>query len=306
MLEPAFLVAVTDEGWFRYLRQRPDLDEANFWRPSGQVWHLPLGTPLIFKTRFPAHQIVGVGFCGFQRRMTVRDSWEFFGDKNGAPNLTVLRQRIGKHLPARIANEDHTIGCIIVLEPKFFTDDMAFDAPVAWRKNTPGFKSSVLDPEGKIVWEQIQARFSTAFTPGISTLTPFGGLGAPGAHRPRLGQGAFRSLVLSAYGNQCAVTREHSLPVLEAAHIVDFASREEHEISNGISLRADVHKLFDRGYVSIRPDHRFVVSKSLRDDFNNGKVYYQYHEQEIILPEHPLLRPKLEHLEKHYAERFRH
>lgn len=28
------VVAVTDDDWFDMLRQRPDLDEVNFWAPS--------------------------------------------------------------------------------------------------------------------------------------------------------------------------------------------------------------------------------------------------------------------------------
>jgi putative restriction endonuclease len=29
------LVAVTDNNWYRFFRQRPELDEVNFWQPSG-------------------------------------------------------------------------------------------------------------------------------------------------------------------------------------------------------------------------------------------------------------------------------
>jgi hypothetical protein len=47
--------------------------------------------------------------------------------------------------------------------------------------------------------------------------------GAPVLVPPRLGQGAFRVAVTDAYGRSCAVTREHSLPVLEAAHIQPYA-----------------------------------------------------------------------------------
>jgi putative restriction endonuclease len=37
-------------------------------------------------------------------------------------------------------------------------------------------------------------------------------------------------------------------------------------VDNGVLLRSDVHTLFDRGYVTITPDHRFRVSRKLRDD----------------------------------------
>ena len=48
--------------------------------------------------------------------------------------------------------------------------------------------------------------------------------GRPIMITPRLGQASFRLAVLDAYGQQCAVTTEHSLPVIEAAHIRPWAA----------------------------------------------------------------------------------
>jgi putative restriction endonuclease len=71
--------------------------------------------------------------------------------------------------------------------------------------------------------------------------------------RPRLGQGTFRIATIQAYERACAVTGEHSLPALEAAHIRPFAEGGTHDVSNGLLLRADLHRLFDRGYVTVTP-----------------------------------------------------
>jgi len=43
---------------------------------------------------------------------------------------------------------------------------------------------------------------------------------------------------------------------------------------NGLLLRSDLHKLFDRGYVTVSPDLRFVVSRRIREEFENGRDYY--------------------------------
>ena len=91
---------------------------------------------------------------------------------------------------------------------------------------------------------------------------------------PRLGQGTFRVSVTDAYGRACAVTGEHSLPVLEAAHIRDYARDGPHEVRNGILMRADLHRLFDKGYLTISPEHRLEVSSRLRADYANGRSYY--------------------------------
>jgi putative restriction endonuclease len=32
-----------------------------------------------------------------------------------------------------------------------------------------------------------------------------------------------------------------------------------HRVSNGLPLRSDIHRLFDRGYVTVTPDYRFEV-----------------------------------------------
>ncbi len=45
-----------------------------------------------------------------------------------------------------------------------------------------------------------------------------------------------------------------------AAHIIPYGAGGKHEIPNGLLLRADIHKLFDRGYVTVTPKYRFRVS----------------------------------------------
>src|SRR5690606_25199343 len=59
---------------------------------------------------------------------------------------------------------------------------------------------------------------------------------------------------LDAYQTRCAVTGQRARPVLEAAHIKPFALTGPNTRSNGLALRADVHQLFDLGYVTVDPD----------------------------------------------------
>jgi len=77
--------------------------------------------------------------------------------------------------------------------------------------------------------------------------------GAPQVVQPRLGQGTFRIAVTSAYG-ACAVCGEHSLPALGAAHVRPYADGGTHALPNGLLLRADIHRLYDTGYVTVTPD----------------------------------------------------
>jgi putative restriction endonuclease len=123
--------------------------------------------------------------------------------------------------------------------------------------------------------------------------------------RPRLGQRSFRLAVLDAYGNACSVTGEHSLPVLDAAHIRPYALGGGHELPNGLPFRRDLHRLFDLGYVTVRPDRRFIVSPRLREDFANGHSYYPLDGKPVADPRDNQARPSPGLLEWHYEEVFK-
>jgi putative restriction endonuclease len=110
--------------------------------------------------------------------------------------------------------------------------------------------------------------------------------------------------ITSIYG-KCAVSGEHSIPVLEAAHIRPYSDSGNHDIQNGILLRSDIHKLYDRGYVTVDPDYTFKVSERLKDEFNNGKTYYQLENRRIWLPTDQSQWPSRENLEYHQQVLFK-
>ena len=76
-----------------------------------------------------------------------------------------------------------------------------------------------------------------------------------------------------------------------------------HDVPNGLLLRADVHRLFnrgyvfDRGYVTVTPKYEFRVSTRLKTEFNNGEPYYPFACKTVELPTETLLRPDREFLE---------
>ena len=62
-------------------------------------------------------------------------------------------------------------------------------------------------------------------------------------------------------------------------------------------LRADLHKLFDDGYLTITTDHRVEVSPLLREEFHNGLIYYDLHGERLsTLPARLDERPSKEYL----------
>ena len=128
--------------------------------------------------------------------------------------------------------------------------------------------------------------------------------GSPVLIRPRLGQGAFRVAVTDAYDRACAVTGEHSLPALEAAHIKPFAQQGPHVVNNGLLLRADLHRLFEQGYIGVDNQGKVAVSARLRADYNNGKTYYPLHSALLAPPKMERERPDPALLRWHYENVF--
>jgi putative restriction endonuclease len=299
-------IGVTDFGWFDFLAGRSNLDEVNFWRPGGGALRASQGAPFLFKLKAPYNSIAGVGFFEYSDRMTIADAWEFYGEKNGAADLDALIKSIRRNRDASV-DRHHVIGCLVLSEPTLFPREDWIQQPPEWNAGTQqGAYFDMDSGVGERIWLQIETLLGGSLPSlAVSSLQPFGGRGKPALYLPRQGQGTFRRLVLAAYENRCAITGERTLPVVEAAHIAEFSHHQRHEISNGIALRSDIHRLFDRGYVSIRPDNRFVVSRALAEDFNNGKVYYELHEALIRLPSDPSLQPRPEYLEEHYNARFR-
>jgi putative restriction endonuclease len=130
--------------------------------------------------------------------------------------------------------------------------------------------------------------------------------GRPTLIQPRLGQSGFRYAVTERYERRCAMTGERSLPALEAAHIKPYSNDGPHRVSNGLLLRADLHRLFDAGYVTVTPDFRIKVSKQLKEEFDNGRDYYAMSDKPlIVLPREARDRPSHEFVEWHNEYKFR-
>lgn len=287
-------VATTDHDWFTFLRARQPLDEVNFWQPSAHGFNSPAGTPFFFKLKSPHNAIGGFGIFARYEAATPKLAWEAFGENNGAASFDAMARRIG-HYAQGTGGPAHRIGCIMVATPVFFADGDWVRQPREWRPNiVSGAGYDLSEGEGRRIWEECRERAVRTATPPLVAAAhepEDARYGEAQLVRPRLGQGTFRVGVTGAYGGACAVSREHSLPVLEAAHIRPYADDGTHDVANGLLLRADIHRLFDAGYVTVTPDNRFVVSRRLAQEWENGKAYYEMEGRAIALPAHAADRP---------------
>src|SRR5699024_6927817 len=112
-------VGVTDAQWAAFLRDRPQIREANFWVPNPRPtwWVADQGSPWLFKTRWPSNQIVGVGFVSGHARLRVSEAWEFFGEGNGVASEAALLAAIQHYRKDR--DPDPLIGCALLRDLVF-------------------------------------------------------------------------------------------------------------------------------------------------------------------------------------------
>ncbi len=296
-------VGVTDRDWYRFLLARPELDEVNFWQPSGgRGFHaLEPGEPFLFKLHYPENAIVGGGTFLTSTSFPLSITWEAFGEKNGAATMAEMRARISRYRKPRPApNEDPSVGCLIIEQPFFLAEPDWIPAPMDWRPNiVQGKGYDLSEPIGRRLWEHVELARQMAWARQHELEPDAPMFGDPVLVRQRLGQGAFRMLVMDTYGRRCAVTKEKALPVLQAAHIRPVSEGGRHLVPNGLLLRSDVHALFDRGYVTITPEYEFRASRRLKDEFDNGEEYFAMQGSELWLPSRPEDRPSKEYLEWH-------
>lgn len=300
------VVAVTDGDWFEHLRRMTDLAEVNFWAPSAATFKaLEPGELFLFKLHSPRNFVVGGGIYAHSNALPCSLAWEAFGEANGAATLSQMRARIAKYRKARSDDRsDFVVGCRVLTQPFFLDEQNWLPVPESWAPNIVSFKGySTDEQDGLRLWEAVQSVTSKPVTSGFAEAQ--GRYGEPTLVRPRLGQGAFRVLVTDSYRRRCAISGEKTLPALDAAHIRPFAEGGPHEASNGILLRRDIHSLFDAGYVTITPDLKFEVSRRIREEFDNGRQYYDLHGKTIGVPDDQRLVPDQSALAWHNENLFR-
>lgn len=298
-------VGVTDWDWFNLLRSVPQLDEVNFWQPSGNRLFKALnpGDLFLFKLHSPHNYIVGGGLYAHSSLLPISLAWESFGVSNGAINLLEMRSRVAKYRHQHEDRKaDYMIGCILLEQPFFLPENAWIPIPSDWKSNiVQGRRYDLSIEPGLSIWRQLH--FAMPLVSAVRE-DPVR-YGQPVLILPRLGQGSFRVVVTDVYERRCALTNEKTLPALDAAHIKPYSESGQHIVSNGILMRRDLHALFDKGYVTITPLMKVEVSRRIKEEFENGRDYYRLQGSTIHVPADPTYRPSREYLEWHNSNIYR-
>ncbi|WP_036503868.1 HNH endonuclease [Nocardia aobensis] len=122
--------------------------------------------------------------------------------------------------------------------------------------------------------------------------------------KQRLHQPEFRSRVLTAYENQCAVCSLKKIKLLDAAHITaDGDPNGTATVDNGLTLCKIHHAAYDVNYLGISPDYLVHINSDLMDETDGPMLKHglqEMHQRPLTVPTHRDERPSKERL----AERF--
>lgn len=116
----------------------------------------------------------------------------------------------------------------------------------------------------------------------------------------RLHQQHFRTRVLRAYSERCAVCRLREAALLQAAHIIDDRDPHGHAtVVNGISLCAIHHLAYDRNLMGIDPRGVVHISERLLREVDGPMLrtgLQGFHGESILRPRRPHEQPDPERL----------
>jgi len=125
--------------------------------------------------------------------------------------------------------------------------------------------------------------------------------------KARVNQNFFRSTILSSYNLKCCITGLSIPDFLVASHIkpwsIDIVNRTNPH--NGLCLNSIHDKAFDKGFITVTPDFKIMVSKCFNNyskDISINDFFIKYNNQNIIKPERFL--PKKEFLDYHFQNIF--
>lgn len=303
-----FYLGVTNLNWYSNL-SKINPEDVNFWQPGGKTNFkiLSPGEPFLFKLK--VHNVIGgVGFFFKQIFLPLSLAWETFEERNGFETYSQFQRAI-LNLRTDRDNPNPQIGCIVLTNPIFFKSKDWIKLPDNWSKSIVQGKSySTEESVGRSYWERVELLIKEYLkdVPAMNSSSlveqePSSPIyGNPVLTKVRIGQGAFKISIIEAYSKRCSVSGERTLPVLEAAHIKPYSQAGPNYIKNGLLLRSDIHKLFDSGYITITDDLKVEVSKRIKEEFENGKEYYQYHGNKLaILPSRSDDKPFADYIDWH-------
>lgn len=122
----------------------------------------------------------------------------------------------------------------------------------------------------------------------------------------RLHQPVFRSRVLRAYGESCAMCRLRHADLLDAAHILpDTHPRGSPVVPNGLALCKIHHAAYDRNILGVRPDLQVEVQPRVLAEIDGPMLRHGLQDMDgvrLLVPRRRDARPDRDRLGERYLE----
>ena len=287
-------ITPTDINWFQFLKKRLNFQVINFWTDT--PWNprkLNFGDKFYFLLKSPIRKIGGYAEFYYYQNLTIKEAWQKFGRGNGVNSLYELGRKVSGTNEADFSTK---IGCIVLQNPVFLAQEdyfhpadynLSFPEEISKHKYYPHLDNINFNSD----YQQVGFSFAAfggdenyQFNQGPQTK----------------GQSEFRQNLFNYYNSRGVITQENNSELLDAVHIHPHMTTNRQHPKNGILLRADFHKLFDEGLITITPDYKVLVSKKLDSDY-----YQQYQQQKIYLPVDDIFYPEPKVLEFHNQYIFR-
>jgi putative restriction endonuclease len=120
--------------------------------------------------------------------------------------------------------------------------------------------------------------------------------------------GVFKKTVPKIYNYSCCISQftvksTYNIQMVDACHIIPFSINQNDNIQNGLSLSPNMHRAFDRGFLTINDRYQVRISPAI-NKIESSKKLLSYEGQIIQLPENEKYYPSLEALEWHRKEVF--
>lgn len=293
----------TDHDWFNFCKENPHFEQVNFWQPSIQKFKaLEEGGIFFFRLKSPINKIGGFGTLASAHSASIGLLWDDLGQSNGVQSQEELIERVRKYRKIKFVDRNTQIGFKILIDQVFLDEKDWFDLPEDWSPNIVRGKgySSETDT-GRYLLEKFleHSQQSTKSNEIAKEVLGFsdeiqGGYRVGSPSSIRVGQQAFRALLISVYDGKCAVTDSEILESLDAAHIVPFSVDQNHHASNGILLRCDIHALLDEGLIFVDSNFRIQSTEKFKDIYPNSTELDLIIDRKIRLPDNPRNWPRVD------------
>ncbi len=295
-----FCISPTDNNWFSNLKKEKVVDDINFWTPT--PWNLKFneGDRWYFMLKSPIRKIGGGGYIKEYHNLTVEQAWNKYGIKNGFYSKDDFIRSLGKHKSKNSLNKNELegstiIGCIILYGAVFLNDDQYIDLEdykeISFSPNIVKYKK-FNDDEDFILEKVLKGEIynsDSEFKP-VDPHTKKSKVISENSRRD--GQSEFKAALVEVYSGKCCITGESTPELLEAAHIQPYLSKKSNHLQNGLLLRTDIHKLFDKNLLYIDQGYRVHISS-----FVNSGYYQELDGKVVSMPNHNKYYPSLSALE---------